>query len=306
LRAAENEAISKGNGVLSRTTVLPDFLIVGASKGGTVWMNECLREHPDVHLSQETHEIFFFDRYYDRGVDWYARYFQGYAGQKRVGDITSTYLADALAPSRVRRVLPDATLIASLRNPIDRAWSKYLHMWRKGQIPRHLSFWQACELAPGIIADGEYFRCQQAWRDVFPEEQLHLFVLDDARADPFAHMRRVYEALEIDPEFRAPSTTQRANEHRTPRSIRIAAIAYRGSALLHRSGLHAPIELAKRLGLERVFLHRDRNAIKEPEQLTEADRERLRLHYRDDVAALSELVGRDLIGLWLKPPDAGA
>jgi hypothetical protein len=293
-------------GAVRVETVLPDFLIVGASKGGTVWLNQCLREHPDVYLTPETYEIFFFDRYFDRGIDWYASYFRGQSGQKRVGDITSTYLADDQVPSRVRQVVPDATLIASLRNPIDRAWSRYLHMWRKGQIATHLGFWQAAEHAPEIIADGEYFRCLGPWRELFGEEQLHLLVLDDARIDPFAYMRRVYEILGVDPSFRAASTTEKANEHRTPRSLRLANVAYRGSALLHRSGLHAPIELAKRLGLERVFLHSDREAAKEPSPLSESDRERLSVHYHEDVAALTELVGRDLVGMWLQPRGAAA
>ncbi|MDP9330010.1 MAG: sulfotransferase domain-containing protein [Actinomycetota bacterium] len=283
--------------------VLPDFLVIGASKGGTVWINECLREHPDVYLTRDTHEIFFFDRHFDRGVDWYAHHFRGHAAEKRVGDITSTHLAHPQAPARVRSLLPSATLIASLRNPIDRAWSRYLHVWRKGQIPSNLTFWEASERDPGMIGDGEYFRCLLPWRELFPLEQLHLLVLDDAEVDPFAYMRRVYEILGVDPEFRAPSTTRRANEHKTPRSIRMASLAYRGSAWLHRTGLHAPIELAKRVGLQRIVLRSDRLASKEPTPLSEADRERLSRHYEGDVAALSELIGRDLVGLWLTGND---
>jgi hypothetical protein len=298
-----NESAETSRVMTTPRVVLPDFLIIGAAKGGTVWMNECLREHPDVHLTRDTHEIFFFDRHFDRGVDWYAHYFRGHTGEQRIGDITSTYLAHPQVPSRVRSLLPNATLIASLRNPIDRAWSMYLHMWRKGQIPNHLSFWEATEHAPGIIGDGEYFRCLLPWRELFPAEQLHLLVLDDAKVDPFAYMRGVYEILGVDPEFRAGSTTERANEHRTPRSIWMANVAYRGSALLHRSGLHRPIEFAKRLGLQRAFLLPEKDVAKEPAPLVDADQERLSRHYEKDVAALSKLIGRDLVGLWLQSGD---
>ena len=282
-----------------RRPILPDFVIVGAQKGGTVWLNDCLREHPDVHMSPDVHEIFFFDRYFDRGVEWYAHYFRDYRGQRRIGETTSTYLAHPLVPRRLAQVLPQATVIASLRNPLDRAWSRYLHLWRKGDIPAGLSFSQACDTAPDVVASGEYFRCLRPWRELFPAERLHLLVLDDARDDPFGYLRRLYQILGVDPGFRAAKTTGRSNEHHTPRSLKAANVAYHVSRSLHRYGLHPVVERLKALGVQRLVLEGGRNGAKEPPPMSEADRDRLRARYRADVAALSELIGRDLVGLWL-------
>lgn len=48
---------------------LPNALIVGVKKGGTRAVLEFIRIHPDVRaLGTEPH---FFDRNYDRGMDWY-------------------------------------------------------------------------------------------------------------------------------------------------------------------------------------------------------------------------------------------
>jgi len=48
---------------------LPQAIIIGVKKGGTRALLEFLKEHPDVRApSQEVH---FFDRHYDRGLDWY-------------------------------------------------------------------------------------------------------------------------------------------------------------------------------------------------------------------------------------------
>jgi hypothetical protein len=274
-------------------------VIIGAHKGGTVWLSDCLREHPDVYMSPEVHELFFFDRYFDRGVEWYANYFRGYGGQQRIGEATSTYLADPLAPRRLRQVLPRATLIVSLRNPIDRAWSRYLHLWRKGDIPAGLRFSQACAAVPDIVASGEYFRCLRGWRELFPAERLHPLVLDDARDDPFGHLRRLYQILGVDPEFRAAKTTGRSNQHHTPRSLRAAKLAYHVSRSLHRAGLHPVVERLKALGVQRLVLSGGHDTAKEPPPMTRADLQRLRAHYRADVEALSELTGRDLVRLWL-------
>ena len=287
--------------MFSDPLVLPNFVVIGGSKSGTYWMHQCLSEHPDVYLTPDTPEIFFFDRHFARGVQWYAHYFRDYAGQERVGDVTSTYLAHPLAPKRLHDVLPDATLIVSLRNPIQRAWSRYLHLWRKGDIRPHLNFWEACAIAPEIIGDGEYFRCLQPWRELFPATRLHLLVLDDAAIDPYGYLRVVYEILGVDPEFRAAVTAEKLNEHQTPRSMMAAKLTFRGVRLLHQSGLHAVVELGKQLGGKRLVLRDGRDATKDPAPLTQAERERLSTHYQPDVAALSQLVGRDLVSLWLEP-----
>ena len=48
---------------------LPDVIIIGAKKSGTRALLEFLKIHPDVRAAgPETH---FFDRFYDRGLDWY-------------------------------------------------------------------------------------------------------------------------------------------------------------------------------------------------------------------------------------------
>ncbi|ROL49490.1 Heparan sulfate glucosamine 3-O-sulfotransferase 2 [Anabarilius grahami] len=48
---------------------LPNALIVGVKKGGTRAVLEFIRIHPDVRaLGTEPH---FFDRNYDKGLDWY-------------------------------------------------------------------------------------------------------------------------------------------------------------------------------------------------------------------------------------------
>lgn len=285
---------------------LPDFVVIGGSKCGTHWLNECLREHPDIYLTPDVHEVFFFDRYFDRGPEWYAHYFRGHTGQRRAGDMTPTYLADPLAAERLSELLPDATLLVCLRNPIERAWSNYLHLWRKGDIPPDCDLRTACELAPKIIKDGEFFRCLQPWLVHFRTEQLHFLVVDDAKRDPVGYLREVYEILGVDSNFVAPHTTTRTNEHQTPRSLGLARTAFAVSRWLHARGWHRGVELAKRVGLRRLVLEDRAGPQRDPAPLSAGDRTRLAAHYRGDVAALSRLVGRDLAQLWLAPADASA
>jgi len=48
---------------------LPQAIIIGVKKGGTRALLEFLRIHPDVRAPGP--EVHFFDRHYDRELDWY-------------------------------------------------------------------------------------------------------------------------------------------------------------------------------------------------------------------------------------------
>jgi len=54
---------------------LPTFVFIGPGRSGSTWMYELLRSHPDVCLGRGTKETLFFEKHYDRGVDWYESFF---------------------------------------------------------------------------------------------------------------------------------------------------------------------------------------------------------------------------------------
>jgi len=279
-------------------TKLPSFVVFGASKSGTHWINECLRAHPQVYLTPKVHEIFFFDRYFDRGVDWYKNYFEGAGDDQTIGDITPTYLANPDAPKNLHQTIPSATLIASLRNPVSRAHSKYLHAWRKGDIAPGLSFRQACQAAPEILTDGEYYRCLQNWFQYYEREQIHLLILDDAKADPNRFIQEICSIIGIQPDFEPSEATGRTNEHQSPRALWLAKLGFRISRVLHDSGMHGVVQFAKRAGLRRVFLKDGVDSSKDPPPMSDADRQWAVEYFADDIAKLSGLVDRDLTELW--------
>jgi hypothetical protein len=279
--------------------------VIGGSKSGTHWINECLREHPDVYLTREVHELFFFDRYFDRGIDWYGKYFDEAAGHTAVGDITPTYLACPEAAQRIHEVIPEATLIVSIRNPVSRAWSKYLHAWRKGDIPATTSFRAACEIAPEIIGDGQTFRCLGAWRKLFRNDQIHLMILDDAKEKPLEYIQEIFRTIGVDDEFVPEKVNGRTNTHSSPRSMWLAKIAFRFSRLLHKNRLHFLVQSAKRIGLRNLVLKGSADKSKDP-VFEDQDKEWTKEQFFADAEQLSELLGRDLVTLWdLAPASKG-
>ena len=112
---------------------LPNFMCIGAAKSGTTSLYDILRQHSDVFIPsfKEPH---FFDipSVYKNGISWYKKtYFSSVKKEKCIGDFTPTYLYEGDAPKRIFNDLGrDVKFIVILRNPVDRAYSHYLHSKR--------------------------------------------------------------------------------------------------------------------------------------------------------------------------------
>jgi hypothetical protein len=197
---------------------LPNFLIIGAQKAGSSWLAGALRRHPDVFIPKD--EVHFFDKGYNwqKGTPWYAEFFRDAGACKAVGEKTPDYLFAqgrgveehlAAVHHNIRRTLPDVRLIAVLRNPVARAISAAKHILRSGRIsPIHslddLLLGGARELLAGhgVLEYGRYARQLEAYREIFPTEQLKVLIFEeDIVAEPLRGLADVCQFLEIEPDF---------------------------------------------------------------------------------------------------------
>ncbi len=201
---------------------LPDFLVLGAQKAGTTALYAYLRRHPRI-TGPSWKEVSFFDRHYARGEAWYRGNFpNALRARGLVGEASPSYLFHPLAPERVAGMLPEARLIALLRNPVDRAFSHYQHEVALGREP--LSFEDALAAEderlrgeeermaadPGYFshawwnhtyrARGRYAEQLERWLAVFPRERLLVLPSEDLLGDPAAAHARVLEFLGAEPQ----------------------------------------------------------------------------------------------------------
>ena len=118
---------------------LPDFVVLGTQKGGTSFFYRLLTEHPLVR-GAAAKELHFFDNKFAEGVGWYRRCFsegERVDGRRTItGEASPSYLFDPRVPERMARIVPEARLIALLRNPVDRAYSHYQMEVRRGREAR--------------------------------------------------------------------------------------------------------------------------------------------------------------------------
>jgi hypothetical protein len=120
----------------------PNLFLVGAAKAGTTSVYDELARHPAIYMSAVKEPHFFsriqpsrereafFPHVSDR--DSYLALFDRVADQRLVGEASTSYLWDAHAAERIRRVSPDASILIMLRDPVERAYSQYWNDVREG------------------------------------------------------------------------------------------------------------------------------------------------------------------------------
>ena len=119
---------------------LPNFMCIGAAKSGTTTLYDILKQHPDIYIPafKEPH---FFDipENYNNGIDWYKKNYFRKVDRSIVADFTPSYFFEKETPKRIFKDLGNQIkFVVLLRNPVDRAYSHYLHSLRDKH--EHLSF----------------------------------------------------------------------------------------------------------------------------------------------------------------------
>jgi hypothetical protein len=227
----------------------PDFLIVGAQRSGTTSLYRYLSEHPGV-APPVRKEIQYFSLHYDRGDSWYRTHFP-LAGRRRVTfDATPYYLFHPAAPARAAATVPDAKLIALLRDPVDRAFSHWQHNASRGL--EHLGFEAALDAESErlageddrLVADadyqstahrywsyarrGEYATQLERWLAHYPRDRVLVLRSEDLYERPGPTYARALAFLGLPPvELDAyPRYTRRASPAQMTDGARRRLMAY--------------------------------------------------------------------------------
>lgn len=144
-----------------RQPEVPAFLIVGAPKCGTTALAELLSSHPNISISKPK-EPHFFDGGFAAGLDSYrASSFPGHRPGMVAGEATPSYLMLPFVAPRIHSSLPNARLIAVLRDPVERAFSSWWMFHARGMEP--LGFAEAIDAERREIEAGRSLDDESAW-----------------------------------------------------------------------------------------------------------------------------------------------
>ena len=330
-----------GNSSLASRTRLPNFLVIGAAKAASSSLHHYLGQHPDIYMSPNKEPNYFsFDgptplfRYPPEcegksgavrarvrnatlgnripSLEQYRQLFAKATSQHAVGESSVNYLYSEAAPGLIKALIPDVRMVAILRNPVDRAYSRFLHARRDGLEPlADFAVALAAEkqrIAEGYApawhyrARGYYHQQLQRYYRHFDRKRIHIMLYDDFCAAPQWELRALFNFLEVDPCF-VPDMSQQINVSGQPRLV---ARSWLLDHLLNQSN---PLKTcAKRLLrpaalhlMRRVYVtcNSKREATPQYGPLPQAMRRQLQEDFKSDILKLQDLINRDL-SRWLR------
>jgi hypothetical protein len=302
---------------------IPNTFIIGAPKCGTSALAAYLKQHPNFFLSSPK-EPFYWSEDYPRlrerndmhSLDDYLALFQGATDEHTcVGEGSTNYLASTCAIENILEFNPNANFIVMLRNPIEVVHAFHSEIlfsfienepdferaWALQEARRYgKSIPEDCE-APQFLQYAEvadYGRQLQRFYDLVPAEQRKVIIFDDFAKETKAVFEETLKFLGLpechEIEFEKVNA---AHAHRyewlaklvldPPPFLKPAVEKIRHEARRHQDGLISSLKGKLRKP------HRRR-------QLRARTRDELCEFFRDNVADVSKLLGRDL-SHWLRP-----
>lgn len=183
--------------------IRPTFIVIGAAKAGTTSLSKLLGQHPQICFSNPKEPRFFsHDENYTRGWDWYQGCFPGAEKAIAVGEGSVHYSMQELFPqtaARIARDLPEVRLIYIVRHPMDRIASHY-RMYHKGRpdYPSLNALVRKPDLWPNFIGASRYWQQIQAYRALFPDEQIRVLFFEEFFQNPEQSAGSLFDFLGVD------------------------------------------------------------------------------------------------------------
>lgn len=302
---------------------MPDFLVIGAGKSGTTSLDQYLKQHPGIYMSPVKEPNFFayeLKTVADIGdnpddinhflssittLEKYHELFENAKPSQLKGEISNTYLYGDDAPNRIKHYIPRVKMIAVLRNPTDRLYSRFLHLVRDGDMePDEFSncldtnsiWWNRNDL----INEGFYFKHLSRFYSLFHESQIRVFLFEDLTKDIQGVLKEIFSFLNLDPHVEV-NVGLKYNESGVIKNKFLNTFIGGDSILKKYVNRVSPKtmeliqdnELIKKV----IFSMRSKN-LEKPTMNPNVRRELVEI-YSEDIKNLQNLIKRDLGG-WLK------
>lgn len=306
--------------------LIPDFLIIGAGKCGTTSLFMYLKQHPDIFIPAVKEPNFYgyenkspkdFGegladiRHFQESVTSFRSYINLFkdAGPGQLkGEMSNTYMYHDQAPERIKHYNPDMKLIAILRQPAGRLYSRFLHLARENRVPtgsfsdcmvRDSIWWQRNDL----IKEGFYFKNLKRYFELFPRENIRIYLYEELNEQASRVLRDIFEFLQVSPDFQ-PDLGTRFNQSGFIKNKFLNRIY--GQKGLISTSLKAlfPSAIVERLkgnsAIQKMVNELRGKNLAKPKPDPAIHNWLTQEVYAGDIQQLQQLIGRDL-SHWLKP-----
>ena len=288
-----------------QTTKNIGFIGISTVRGGSTWIYEALREHPEVCVSIEKETKFFSDKHkYNWGLNYYLSKFSYTSNEKVQGEFDPGYLSSTGTAKRIHQMYPEVKLIACLRDPADRAYSHFIRHKRQGKNLVKTFEDVIQQKASIYINHGFYAKYLKEYYSFFPKKQLYVTFYQDLETNPVKFIQDLYRFLEVDNSFLPTVINTKINFVGTNKAYcpALNRFLFRSDNFLNSSAFLRKIkELLKRMGIKRFRRQIQITNMKEglndsKPQMEKNLRNKLIDIFREDIKELEAMTGKDLTG----------
>jgi hypothetical protein len=205
------------------------LFIVGAQRSGTTYLYKVLESHPEVFMAKpiKPEPKYFMDM--KNATAGYGAYFNQYfldAGYVTwLGEKSTSYIESEEAAIAIKCIVPDATILIILRDPVERAISHYSftrdHNLEPYDIERAIAEepfrkenWQLnanTSVTPYAYTErGKYIQYLERWERLFGKDNLILLVAEQFLSIQTS-ISSLYQRLGINPKIVPPSLPEQVN-----------------------------------------------------------------------------------------------
>ncbi|SKC38907.1 DUF6270 domain-containing protein [Krasilnikoviella flava] len=230
----------------------PNFLVLGAQRAGTTWLEQHLGAHADIFMAPMSQGLILTGRKRvenPKTREAYLKQFADAGPHRWRGQRSFLYFwtseGDRFDPRRddvaaiVRDYLPeDAPLLVSLRDPVSRAVSAYWHAVVLGKVPAGTSIFEAAT-SRGILGVGNYAQHYRRWASTVGADRLKVLLFDDLLSDPRSFLTQALGAIGAPPPDRGTGDKALA----TPVNRNATAAAMRTASPLSAAEVRVLVEL---------------------------------------------------------------
>ncbi len=287
---------------MESTEKWPNFFIVGTAKAGTSSLYAYLNDIPGIYMSPIKEPKYFmvsdFFHYNEppiRDKKKYLNLFAKAKEEKIIGEASPQYLKDPQTPKLIHQIVPQAKILISLRDPVERLYSSYLMHIRSGRIKT--TFSEEIDLVFNKITDkkfdyikvdaGLYSENIKRYLKIFGNKQVKIIIFEEFIKNTKETVNDILKFLDIKYELQN-FKSEVYNKHGINRG------GFLAKKIRHSRKISS---LAKKIlspSTQRVL--RDTLFVKsQPKpKMDQKDREFLIKFYNDDVKNLQTLLGRKL------------
>ncbi len=231
---------------------------------------------------------------YINDLDSYLQLFREQRNEKCIGEMSSGYLYSKEAAQRIYDFNPHSKIIVILRNPIERTFSHWLMGLQIGLV-KNQNFLDAVMqdyalekkgwgISYTYIELGLYFEQIKRYYDIFPSNNIKIFLFDDLQENAKKVSAELFAFLDINL-FESIDYNKKYNVTKLPKNAFIKNLIHNKFLKL----LTSPIPTSAKNILKNTLYSQ-----KPIPKLTKYDRESLIPFFKEDIKKLEYLINRNL------------